>query len=144
MHMFKGCTSLTVAPELPATTLVLYCYEEMFMGCTSLAVAPELPATTLASYCYEKMFNGCTSLTVAPELPATTPAAQCYAEMFNGCTSLNTVTTMQTGWGNYTTSEWLSNVAATGTFYCPAALGTNETITRGTSACPEGWTVINI
>ena len=143
-NMFKGCTALTTAPELPATTLVLYCYEEMFMGCTSLAVAPELPATTLASYCYEKMFNGCTSLTVAPELPATTPAAQCYAEMFNGCTSLNTVTTMQTGWGNYTTSEWLSNVAATGTFYCPAALGTNETITRGTSACPEGWTVINI
>lgn len=27
--------------------------------------------------------------------------------------------------------------------YCPTALGTNATITRGVSACPEGWTVIN-
>ena len=33
--------------------------------------------------------------------------------------------------------------AATGTFYCPVALGTNETIERGTSRCPTGWTVIN-
>jgi hypothetical protein len=34
--MFRGCTSLTVAPELPATTLVNYCYGYMFYGCTSL------------------------------------------------------------------------------------------------------------
>ena len=27
--------------------------------------------------------------------------------------------------------------------YCPTALGTNETITRGVTYCPEGWTVIN-
>ena len=27
--------------------------------------------------------------------------------------------------------------------YCPTALGTNATITRGTNACPEGWTVVN-
>ena len=44
----------------------------------------------------------------------------------------------------YATAAWLSNVSASGTFYCPAELGTNETITRGTSNCPEGWTVINI
>ena len=34
----------------------------MFYGCTSLTTAPELPATTLESYCYYCMFNGCTSL----------------------------------------------------------------------------------
>jgi hypothetical protein len=35
--MFAGCTSLTAAPELPATTLVNYCYYNMFNGCTSLS-----------------------------------------------------------------------------------------------------------
>ena len=34
--MFKDCTSLTTAPELPATTLVKYCYSNMFYGCSNL------------------------------------------------------------------------------------------------------------
>jgi hypothetical protein len=86
--MFADCTSLTTAPELPATTLADYCYGDMFKGCTSLTQAPELPATELASSCYRIMFNNCTSLTTAPELPATTLAANCYNGMFFGCTSL--------------------------------------------------------
>ena len=88
--LFKNCTSLTAAPELPATTLAEYCYSQMFYGCTSLTAAPELPATTLASYCYSQIFSGCTSLTTAPELPATTLASYCYSQMFSGCTSLTT------------------------------------------------------
>ena len=89
-YMFKGCTSLTTAPELPATTLANYCYQYMFNGCTSLTTAPVLPATTLAANCYYYMFEGCTSLTTAPELPATTLANYCYYYMFQGCTSLTT------------------------------------------------------
>ena len=88
--MFYGCTSLTTAPALPATTLEFECYNSMFQGCSSLTTAPELPATTLARFCYLSMFNGCTSLTTAPELPATTLAESCYQSMFNGCTSLTT------------------------------------------------------
>lgn len=34
--MFENCTSLTTAPELPATTLADYCYNRMFKGCSSL------------------------------------------------------------------------------------------------------------
>jgi hypothetical protein len=86
--MFNRCTSLTTAPELPATTLTEHCYEGMFIGCTSLTTAPELPSTTLAQSCYQGMFNGCSSLTTAPELPATTLAGSCYSSMFNGCRSL--------------------------------------------------------
>ena len=89
-YMFDGCTSLTTAPELPATTLAGYCYSGMFNGCTSLTTAPELPVTTLANDCYSYMFNGCTSLTTAPELPATTLAYDCYGYMFHDCTSLVT------------------------------------------------------
>ena len=87
-YMFLGCTSLTQAPALPATTLAANCYQYMFWGCTSLTQAPELPAMTLANYCYYGMFNGCTSLTQAPALPATTLAFGCYYAMFEGCTAL--------------------------------------------------------
>jgi len=88
--MFSNCTSLTTAPSLPATTLAAYCYLSMFERCTSLTTAPSLPATTLATYCYAYMFERCTSLTTAPSLPATTLATYCYSYMFYGCTSLTT------------------------------------------------------
>ena len=89
-YMFRGCTSLTTAPELPATRLANNCYNRMFYGCTSLTTAPVLPATTSSINCYNSMFYGCTSLTTAPELPATTLAGSCYISMFAGCTSLTT------------------------------------------------------
>jgi hypothetical protein len=87
-RMFRGCTKLTAAPLLPATTLAESCYQNMFNGCTSLVVAPSLPATTLAVNCYQHMFDGCTSLVVAPSLPATTLAVDCYQYMFYYCSSL--------------------------------------------------------
>ena len=93
-YMFRGCTSLTAAPSLPATTLANYCYSYMFRGCTSLTAAPSLPATTLAEYCYSYMFYGCESLTAAPALPATTLANYCYSYMFRGCRKINLSTTM--------------------------------------------------
>ena len=62
-YMFSGCTGLTQAPALPATTLADYCYQSMFSGCTGLTQAPALPATTLASSCYYYMFSGCTGIT---------------------------------------------------------------------------------
>lgn len=88
--LFYWCTSLTTAPELPATTLSTHCYDNMFSWCTNLITAPELPATTLATYCYRYMFYWCTSLTTVPNLPATTLASNCYSRMFRWCTSLTT------------------------------------------------------
>lgn len=67
-HLFRdftnanGNTSLTQAPELPATTLANHCYSDMFNCCTSLTQAPELSATTLASGCYSYMFSDCTNI----------------------------------------------------------------------------------
>jgi hypothetical protein len=120
-----------------------HCYSSMFSGCLSLTQAPEeLPATTLAGYCYYNMFNGCTSLTKAPELLATELKSNCYSNMFNGCTQLNEVRTAQTSFENC--GNWLSNVSQTGTFYCPSVLGNNDTISRGVSACPNGWNVVNV
>ena len=89
-QLFKDCTNLASAPDLPATTLEYQCYASMFENCISLIQAPELPATTLADNCYNGMFRGCTSLSFAPDLPATTLEYQCYASMFENCTSLTT------------------------------------------------------
>lgn len=63
--MFSSCSSLTTAPELPATALALNCYANMFNGCTSLTSAPTLPATTLAVGCYSYMFYNCSSLKIS-------------------------------------------------------------------------------
>ena len=137
--MFKGCTGLTTAPELPATTLAGSCYSYMFNDCTGLTTAPELPATTLANYCYWYMFNGCTGLTTAPELPATTLADNCYDTMFSGCTSLNYIKAMFTTEPNITyTSNWVSGVASTGTFVKNSAAQWNVT---GVNGIPTNWTV---
>ena len=110
-NMFRGCTNLTQAPELSATTLAGYCYVTMFQNCINLNTAPELPATTLANYCYNAMFYGCTSLIAAPELPATILANSCYKSMFYNCTSLKISTTQS---AEYPTS-WRIPSTGTGT-----------------------------
>ena len=69
-------------------TMATSCYSYMFLGCTALTQAPSLPATTLENNCYSLMFSGCTSLTQVPSLPATTLANNCYEGMFGRCTSL--------------------------------------------------------
>ena len=138
--MFQGCTALTTTPELPATTLAPYCYINMFSGCTALiTTAPELPATTLAQGCYQYMFSGCTALTTAPELPAITLTGYCYSQMFNGCTSLNYIKCLATNINaNKCTTDWLTNVAASGTFVKAASM---TSWTTGVNGIPSGWTV---
>lgn len=87
--MFQGCTSLENAPDLPATELAEDCYAFMFQDCTKLKKVPDaLPAQTMAISCYKQMFRGCTSLKKAPQLPATTLANDCYFGMFWGCEGL--------------------------------------------------------
>ena len=91
IDMFKECTGLTKAPELPTQRLGSGCYQRMFQGCTNLITAPSLPATTLETSCYESMFEDCTSLVIAPALPAVGELPyQCYYSMFNNCISLTT------------------------------------------------------
>lgn len=139
MRLFNDCTGLTKGPVLPATTLVNGCYLAMFYGCTGLTQAPKLPATTLVSSCYGNMFYSCTSLTTAPELPATTLVTGCYDQMFWGCTNLNYVKAMFTTTpGTSYTPNWLSGVAATGTFVKNSAATWNVT---GVNGIPTGWTI---
>ena len=86
--LFINNTTLTTAPELPATTLGRYCYSSMFYNCSSLTEPPVLSATTLADSCYLDMFSQCYSLQTTPVLPAITLADSCYSGMFYKCTNL--------------------------------------------------------
>ena len=146
-QMFRKCTSLVNAPELPATLIggsddytSQACYSYMFSGCTSLVRAPELPSMTLAPYCYSSMFSGCTSLVRAPELPATELVYDCYTWMFRDCVNLNYVKAMFTSYPGWScTNEWLYGVSSTGTFVKNKDAPWNET---GDSSIPSGWTVI--
>lgn len=88
ISLFKGCSVLTSAPQLPATALKDDCYNSMFEGCTSLEQAPVLPATELQDLCYHSMFKGCKALTQAPNLSAIKLKDHCYQSMFEGCTAL--------------------------------------------------------
>lgn len=79
MNLFYKCTGLIDASELKFPNKVVRdCYYSMFRECTSLTKAPDLPALKLEINCYESMFNGCTALTTAPELPSTILASGCY------------------------------------------------------------------
>lgn len=86
--MFSGCTSLITLPASISGTSGDSACEEMFAGCTSLANAPSPTSDTVGDRGYLGMFRGCTSLLNAPALPATTLGTECYKEMFTGCTSL--------------------------------------------------------
>ena len=141
-YMFHNCSSLEEAPELPAMDLADHCYYCMFENCSSLKKAPALPALTLISSCYGYMFHNCSSLEEAPELPALTLISSCYSNMFNGCSSLQYIKAMFTSAPNSvpgSNSNWVSGVAAAGTFVKNAAATWENTF--GTDAIPTGWAV---
>lgn len=118
----------------------------MFRGCTALKDASNLRFgfSELAADAIRFMFYQCTNLKVAPEIPNHTAAFSIAAQyVFGGCSSLQRIGVKFTAWPS-STLWWVDGVAPTGYFYCPAALGTNETIERGVSRCPEGWTVVNV
>ena len=138
--MFRGCSSLTAAPELPAKTLTPYCYASMFYNCSLLTSASALPVKTLANNCYSSMFSGCTSLTTAPELPATTLTTGCYQYMFYGCKKINYIKSMFLTTPSTTyLNSWVQGISSTGTFVKNAAATWSDTYS--VSAIPSGWTV---
>jgi hypothetical protein len=122
----------------------------MFRDCHALSSASQLVLgnTGVAGIgSYESMFNGCTSLTAAPyfkDTSLTSSTGYSYKEMFRSCSCLAQISVSLTAWPtNNSCDDWVNTVSSNGTFYCPTALGTNETISRGASNCPTGWTVIN-
>ncbi len=141
-HMFESCGSLTAMPKLNSTSLEDYCYAGMFYDCPFLTTVYDLPATYLPQRCYMDMFRDCVRLTSTPKLPATNLAAvECCANMFYGCTSLSTVISFAESITNSATSDWLYNVAQTGTFNC---IDSSIWAANSPSGIPQGWTTRTI
>ena len=138
-YLFESSKVVDASGLLLPSNVTAECYSWMFQNCTSLTAAPELPATTLANWCYWAMFWGCTNLTTASELPAETLVQGCYQYMFNRCNNLNYIKCLATdNSATNCTYEWVTNVAASGTF---VKASTMSSWTTGNAGIPSGWTV---
>lgn len=124
----------------------------MFKQKTNLVDAENLMLTIpVPNYdTYRNMFEGCTNLVKGPQIICEGLASTSMAWMFSGCTKLNyVVCTASYGLNlSYVTTDWLQNVALTGTFVKSpnATTGSTQTSTqwgRGGSGIPNNWTVVD-
>jgi len=114
--MFRDCTSLTDATELPALEVRDGGYAYMFSGCTALTNAPStLPATLIGNYVqgehvgsYAGMFQNCSSL-VEPPARIEKESDKSFIMMFQGCTSLVHTPAMPQGIGSYAADRMFQN-----------------------------------
>lgn len=107
---------------------------------SSLTSAPNLPATTLANRCYQQLFNNCRAMLTAPsDLPALHISNYSYMLMFQNCpiTRVKAMFTDTPG-TSYNTTDWLNGVPASGTFIKNVNATWDVT---GASGIPEGWTI---
>lgn len=112
----------------------------LFNECTAIVDASKLlmKATTIGNFTYNRTFWGCSNMTKAPTIYATSIGSRySFGDLFNGCSSLQEIKIYYTGnFGGETTSNWVSGVASTGTFYY-----NGSDTTRGASYVPDGWTI---
>ena len=122
-----------------STTAPTGCFALLFAERSQLVKAPILNATTLTDWCYYRMFIRCTGLVTGPKIQATSYTGNYGANyMFYSCSKLTSIEVNFTSWGTFW-DQWVSGVAASGTFTKPQALQE----THGNSKIPNGWTVIN-
>lgn len=82
--MFYGCSSLTTAPSLPATTLAISCYSSMFRDCTSIKLAISKSSEYDKEYRIPKLGNGVTATSALNNMFRATGGT------FTGTPSINT------------------------------------------------------
>ena len=82
--MFRGCTSLTTAPELPATTLADGCYYYMFRDCTKIKMSTTKTGEYQTAYRIPKSGTGTTAANALGSMFANTGGT------FKGTPSINT------------------------------------------------------
>ena len=142
--MFDGCSELESMPVLlsgeQGTSLQKYLFA--FRNCKKLKNVNPLPDVRSYANMYAQMFRNCTSMTDAPEIMLSSATAlNCMIYMFEGCTSLSSVTVHFKTWPQVSyLNNWLSGVAPTGIFRCPAELPDE----RGNGRIPEGWTKVDL
>lgn len=125
------------------TALPDYAFVKTFSNNTHLADVSGLtiPVTTVGKSSLAGLFEGCSNITTSPTLQATTLGEGCYENMFYGCTNLNRITCLATDISaTNCTTNWVSGVAANGTFIKTCYM---TSWTTGVSGIPSGWTVLD-
>lgn len=118
-----------------------YTFHQLFNGSTTLINAKNLILpTNVLGQSYRATFQNCSNLLTSPELPATTLATGCYQYMFRNCTKLSSIKCLATTLATSSTSNWVSGVAASGTFTKAASM---TSWTTGANGIPSGWEVYN-
>ena len=107
------------------------------------ATLPELAAANA----FKQLFKNNTHVKSHPEkeliLSAPTLTEGCYQEMFSGCTGINNIVCLATDiTATDATTNWLSGVAATGTFTKPSTV--TAWSENSPSGIPTGWTAKSI
>lgn len=153
-RLFSGCSSLTEPPDIGFTKISHSgTFRGMFHNCVSMRSTPLIPILSVdKGNTFTEMFIGCTSIRKCVMLLEQIPVGPTISistanSMFYDASSLNDLEIHMASFAYGRRSgftDWVNGVSPTGTFRCPTALGTNETIQRGTDFCPEGWTVVNI
>lgn len=117
-----------------------YTFANLFRGCSALIKAPNIPSTTLSEGCYYCMFYE-SGLIEGPELPAKSLVAHCYEYMFARSFNMLNVKVHAESWNTAYTFDWLSATAweQSGVLTKP----TNTTIPSGNSGVPSNWTTVN-
>ena len=131
---------MTAMPDLPATVIGDGSYRTMFFRCYALAGSVTLPASLFTNACYDSLLRE-TAITEI-NIQASGPVyGNSMINMLYGCASLSKIEVNFTSWGNIATAtqNWVSGVAASGTFIKPSALPEEY----GPNRIPTGWTVVN-
>lgn len=148
-NAFNGCSNLATDIVLTLSGGYSSVCQTMFSGCTSLKKVT-LNITSTADLgvgsAFNRMFYGCTGLENAyfNFYGNLTGTGSTCKEMFSGCSSLSYIKAMPkninfSGPGSsLPTCNWVSGVAANGTFVKNSQATWNKT---GTNGVPSGWSV---
>lgn len=169
-HAYHGTfqsSGITISPDLPATALDVSSYYDMFANCTSLTTGSHISySNRIPNQAFREMYYGCTALTTVYELNSTeigdhscnsmfrntalttgldlrkvtSIGANAINNMYADCPNITTVYAPTVTWDTSKASNWLNNVAASGTLYADDSVA--GSITRDSvSGCPTGWSV---
>lgn len=135
-RMFDGCENMLYAPALRLSVSLYGQY--VFQNCKTITEGAIFKnfSDTIGNNGLYGCYYGCTSLK-SVSFPFKTLGYQALSRALYNCSSLVEIKTSFTDIsGSNCLANWVSGVAATGDFYCPASL----TIPSGASGIPNGWT----
>lgn len=153
MEMFRYDTTLVHSKDLYVGAYTkghYFGFVDMFDGCTGLVDVPDFSSFTQVGHyqVFDAMFHGCTSITEGLDFSNMVLEdwlqweEVCFTNMYSGCTSLNKVYAPKgTFWNTTIFTDWLSNVANSGTLYADSS-NSSQIPQQSANGCPTGWNML--